>query len=285
MTKSPLPPASIGGALIITVAGIGAELSKKETPYVPTTPDEILAEAVRIKKAGAHVLHLHVRDRHGKPTLDKKIISPLIQKIREKTGLILQISTGGAIGDSDEARLGVLDCDVEMGSLTLGSVNFGKEVFSNPLPLIEKLAETMQRKKIRPELEIFDAAMAEVPGKLLKKGLLTKPLHFNIILGGPGWLAATVENLEFILKKLPEGSTWSASGVGAGQLPMIEYAVAHGGHARTGLEDNIYLSKGVLAKGNVELVEQVKELAKKYKRKIATINEAKIILGLSCSSM
>lgn len=264
--------------LIITVAAIGAELSKKNTPYVPTNPDEILEEACHIDAAGAHVLHLHVRDDNGVPTLDRKIIDPLIKKIRKKTKLILQISTGGAIGDTFESRIGTLECDVEMASLTLGSVNFGKEVFSNPAPLIEKLAETMQKKKIRPELEIFDAAMAEEATHLLKKGFLTKPLHFNIILGGPGWLAATTENLEFILKKLPEGSSWSVSGVGAGQLPMVEYAIAHGGHARTGLEDNIYLSKGVLAKGNVELVEQVKELAKKYQRRLATSTEARAIL-------
>ena len=205
-------------------------------------------------------------------------MGPLIQKIRAKTGLIIPISTGGAIGDSESARVGVLECNVEMASLTLGSINFGKEVFSNPRPLIEKLAETMNKKKIRPELEIFDAAMVEEAARLLKKGLLTKPLHFNIILGGPGWLAATVENLEFILRKLPAGSSWSASGVGAGQLPMIEYAIAHGGHARTGLEDNIYLSKGVMAKGNVELVEQVKTLAKKQKRPLATQGEARKIL-------
>ncbi|MDO8519350.1 MAG: 3-keto-5-aminohexanoate cleavage protein [Deltaproteobacteria bacterium] len=268
----------MGDPLIITVAGIGAELTKADTPYLPSNPDEILEEAVRIEKAGAQVFHLHVRDHQGRPTLDRAVIDPLIKKIRAKTKLILQISTGGAIGDREADRLGVLECNVEMASLTLGSVNFGKEVFENPLPLIEKLASAMKQKKIRPELEVFDAAMPETAAKLLKKGLLTEPLHFNIILGGPGWLAAKVENLEFILKKLPAGATWSASGVGAGQLPMIDYAISHGGHARTGLEDNIYLVKGVLAKGNVELVAQVKELAGKAQRRLATIDEARKIL-------
>ena len=136
----------------------------------------------------------------------------------------------------------------------------------------------MKKKKIIPELEIFDAGMMDTAKYLIEKKLLTPPYHFNIILGGPGWLSASVENLSFLVKKIPKHSTWSASGVGKHQLPMIEYAIKNGGHVRTGLEDNIYISKGVLAKGNVELVDQVLALAKKYKRKIATPGEVKKIL-------
>lgn len=266
--------------LIITVAGVGAELTKKNTPYLPITPDEIAGEAERVFKLGARVFHLHVRDDKGKPTCDPKRIEEIVQKIRKKTDLIIQVSTGAAIGDSLDDRLKTLDADVEMCSLTLGNVNFGREVFQNTPEIILAISEKMKKKKIKPEMEIFDAAMTEYASVLLKKGLISPPLHFNIILGGPGWLAATVENLECALKKLPKGSTWSASGIGQGQLPMIEYAVSHGGHVRTGLEDNIYIKKGVLAKGNAELVEQVLVLAKKYGRQIATPEEAREILGL-----
>ena len=266
--------------LIITVAGVGAELAKENTPYLPVTPDEIVAEAVLVFNLGARIFHLHVRDDAGKPTCNPNRIKSIVGRIRQQVPMIMQVSTGGAIGDTLDDRLKTLDAGPEMGSLTLGSVNFGNDVFVNTVPIITALAQKMLEKKIKPELEIFDAAMMEEASVLLKKGLIKSPLYINIILGGPGWLSATVENLEFILKKMPPRSSWSASGVGKGQLPMIEYAVLHGGHVRTGLEDNIYLSKGVLAKGNAELVEQVLDLARKHKRKIATPEEARKILGL-----
>lgn len=270
--------------LIITVAGIGAELTKKDTPYLPATPDEIIQEAIDIHQLGTQVFHLHVRDKNGKPTLEPSLVKKVIQGIRKKTKLIVQLSTGGEIHDSFKSRIKVLDTKPDMASLTLGSVNFGKDVFLNPIPLIEKLAKKMNQKKIVPELEIFDVGMVDCAYQLLDKKLISPPLHFNIILGGAGWLKATPQNLEFILKKLPPKSHWSASGVGKNQLPMIEYAIAHGGHVRTGLEDNIYLSKGVLAKGNGELVEQVLELTKKYKRRIATVEEARKILCQASAS-
>jgi len=267
--------------LIITVAGVGAELSKRDTPYLPDSPDKIIEEASRVAASGAAIFHLHVRDEKGRPTIDPKILRRVVKAIRQKTDLIVQISTGGSIGDLFADRLKTVVPGVEMASLTLGSVNFGNDVFLNPSPFIEKLAKKMGEKGIKPELEIFDSAMMEWAHRLLGKGLLAEPLHFNIILGGPGWLSATVENLEFILGKMPPNSSWSASGVGRGQLPMIEYAVSHGGHVRTGLEDNIFIRKGELAKGNVALVEQAAELARKVGRPIATPSEAAQILGIA----
>lgn len=266
--------------LIITVAGVGGELTKKQTPYLPATPLEIIQEARIIAKHGAHIFHLHVRDEKGDPTLDNRLLKKVVGAIKRETGLIVQISTGGAIHDLFEARVGTLNCGAEMGSLTLGSVNFGAEVFLNPRPLIERLAKKMLHKRIKPELEIFDVGMVEEAHRLIEKKLLVPPCHFNIVLGGPGWLPATVENLKFILKKLPHKSSWSASGIGKNQLPMIEYAVSHGGHVRTGLEDNIYVRKGVLAKGNAELVEQVLILAMRYRRPIASVRQARRLLGL-----
>ena len=232
-------------------------------------------------KLGAHVFHLHVRDKKGRPTINKKHISRLVAEIRKTTSLIIQVSTGGAITDSYKKRLATLETHVEMASLTLGSTNFGNDVFSNPLPFIEKLALAMKDKKIRPELEIFDVGMMNTAHKLIEKGLIEAPFHFNVILGGPGWLAASLENLEFILKKMPPYSTWSASGIGKHQFPMLDYAIEQGGHIRTGLEDNIYIQKGILAKGNAELVEQTLDLASKYQRRLATMEEARKILGIS----
>lgn len=267
--------------LIITVAGVGAELTKKHTPHLPITPDEIIASAMGVSQLGAQVFHLHVRDPKGEPTCDPKTLDQVIQGIRKKTPLIIQVSTGGDIHDTPDIRLGTLDASVDMGSLTLGSVNFGDEIFSNPRPLVKQLAQKMLQRKIRPELEIFEAGMVDESKYLINKGLIVPPFHFNIILGGPGWLAATVENLEFILKKLPAGSSWSAAGIGRFQKPLLEYAISHGGHVRTGLEDNIYASKGVLAKGNEELVEQVISSAQKYGRRLATFEETQQILGVN----
>lgn len=266
--------------LIITVAGVGAELTKKHTPHLPVSPDEIIASATGVAKLGAQVFHLHVRNEKGEPTCNPQILNQVIQGIHQKTSLLIQVSTGGSIHDTPDIRLGSLDAAVDMGSLTLGSVNFGDEIFSNPRPLVKQLAQKMLQRKIRPELEIFEAGMVDEAKYLINEGLIAPPFHFNIILGGPGWLAATVENLEFILKKLPKGSSWSAAGIGRFQKPLLEYAVSHGGHVRTGLEDNIYASKGVLAKGNEELVEQVLEMAKKHNRQLATIEETKKILGV-----
>lgn len=265
---------------ILTVAGIGAELSKKNTPYLPSTPEEILEEARAIDIHGTHILHLHVRDKKGRPTLDPKIIKPLVAQIRDNTDLIVQISTGGSIKDTFKARLGVLVPGVQMASLTLGSVNFGNEIFSNPLPFIEELAKIMLKKKIKPEMEIFDLSFVDTAHLLIQKKLIKPPYHFNIILGGPGWLAATEENLRLIVSRLPQPCTWSASGVGRHQKEMITWGLQQGGHIRTGLEDNIFTQKGILAKGNEELVRISIEIAKQQKRRLATTKEAKKLLSL-----
>jgi len=172
--------------LIITAAGVGAELTKKDTPYLPANPQEIINEAITISKMGVQIFHLHVRDGNEKPTLDPKIVGEVIAEIKNKTDLILQISTGGDVKDSFESRLSTLAQPISMASLTLGSINFGKNVFLNPLPLIEELAKTMKQKQIKPELEIFDVSMMDTFYTLVKKELLIPPYHFNIILGGPG---------------------------------------------------------------------------------------------------
>jgi len=158
--------------LIITVAGVGAELTKEDTSYLPITPDEIADEAERVFSLGARIFHLHVRDDQGKPTCNSDRIRLVVEKIREKTDLIVQVSTGGAIGDTIDDRVKTLDCGSEMGSLTLGSINFGEDIFLNTLPIIATLAEKMLENNIKPELEIFDVSMMETAHKLLKKGSL-----------------------------------------------------------------------------------------------------------------
>ncbi|MGB9599823.1 MAG: 3-keto-5-aminohexanoate cleavage protein [Myxococcota bacterium] len=266
--------------LIITVAAVGAETTRGQTPYLPITAEEIGEEAERIRDAGACMIHLHVRKEDGTPTQDKRVFERAIAEIRRRTDIIIQVSTGGAVWMTAEERAQPLELNPQMASLTVGTCNFQDEVFSNPFPLIRKLARMMNERDIIPEIEIFDVGFLDNVRLLIREGVLLPPLHFDFVMGVPGAMGADEQLLDFLISRLPEGSTWSVAGVGRYEFPMAELAIKKGGHVRVGLEDNIYLEKGVLAKGNVELVKKVVEMAEKMNRPIATLKEAKRILRL-----
>ncbi len=267
--------------LIITAAVVGAELTREDTPYLPLTPEEIAEEARRSVAAGASVVHIHARDREGGPTQKREVYREIIRRIRERCDPVIQVSTGGAVGMSAEERLEPVSLAPEMASLTAGTVNFGDEVFFNPRGLMVEFAEAMNKHGVKPEIEVFEAGMVANALWLERKGILVRPLHFDFVLGVPGAMPATHRNLVFLREALPEGSTWSAAGVGRHQLPMAAAAVLMGGHARVGLEDNIYYSKGELARGNAPLVERVVRLARELGREVADPGRARSILGLS----
>lgn len=269
--------------LIITCALVGAELTREQTPYLPLTPDEISGAAVEACHAGAAMLHLHVRDKDGHPTCSELVFKEVIRKIRQGCEAIIQVSTGGAVGDTDVDRFRPLEAAPEMASLTTGSVNFGKDVFLNPRPFVESLAKAMRSQGIKPEIEVFDAAMLETGMELAAKGLIPPPLHFDFVLGVPGGLAATERNLRFLVKGIPEGSTWSVAAMGRHQFGMLELAIKWGGHVRVGMEDNIYLEKGVLAKSNAELVSKVAGIAEVHGRDLATPDQARELLQIKKS--
>ncbi len=266
--------------LILTCALVGAELTRMETPYLPLSPDEIAESAFGAFEAGAQMVHLHVRDEAGKPTCSEQVFREVIQKIRRTCNLIIQVSTGGAIGDTELDRFRPLEAAPDMASLTTGSVNFGNEVFLNPRPFVENLARAMKEKGIKPEVEVFDAAMLETGIRLLEKGLIDAPLHIDLVLGVPGGLAAEERNLRFLVEGIPAGSTWSVAAVGRHQFPMAELAIKMGGHVRVGMEDNIHLEKGVLAKSNAELVAKAVEIARRHGRPLATPEQARKMLNL-----
>ncbi|MCX7944951.1 MAG: 3-keto-5-aminohexanoate cleavage protein [Deltaproteobacteria bacterium] len=266
--------------LIITVAAVGAETTREQTPYLPITAEEIGEEAKRVREAGACMIHLHVRKDDGTPTQDKEFFRRAIEEIRKRTDIIIQVSTGGAVWMTAEERAQPLELNPQMASLTVGTCNFGDEVFSNPFPLIRRLAQTMRERDIVPEIEIFDVGFIDNAKLLIKQGVLMPPLHFDFVMGVPGAMGADESLLDFLISRLPEDSTWSVAGIGRHEFSMAELAIKKGGHVRVGLEDNIYIEKGVLAKGNVELVEKVVEMAKKIGRPLATIEEAKKILRL-----
>lgn len=272
--------------VIITAALVGAELTREATPYLPLTPDQI-AEAARLAvEAGAAMIHLHVRDDQGRPTNSAARFKEVVQKVRERCRPvpIIQVSTGGAVGDSFESRVEPLEAKPDMASLNAGSVNFGDELFANPLPFIERLARIQKEKRIKPEIEIYDLAHVETAVRLMEQGLIVKPAHFQFVMGMKGGISATEENLKLFVSRIPPDSTWTVAGIGRYEFPMAELALKMGGHIRVGLEDNIYLEKGVLAKGSHDLVQKAVELAVRCGRSISSPKEARKILCLASVS-
>jgi 3-keto-5-aminohexanoate cleavage enzyme len=265
--------------LIITVAPTGSVPKKQQTPHVPTTTGEIVADAQRCENAGASILHIHTRDEQENPSDDPARFADVIDSLKGRTRLILQISTGGRAGVGLESRLQRLAVGGEMASLTTGSVNFPNSVYMNPPDLIEALAEEMQRLAIKPEIEVFDLAMLHNAIDLLQKGVLQAPLHVNFVMGLKGAMPARVEHLVHLVGFLPPGSTWCVSGVAAAQLSMAVHAILMGGHVRVGLEDNLYYERGVLAT-NVQLVERIVRIIRELGMEPATPAEARQIIGL-----
>lgn len=268
---------------IITVATTGAWPTKKETPYVPLKPQEIAEEVYNCWKAGAAIAHIHVRDEEGKASMNFENFAETVRLVRERCDIVLNLTTSGGFEVSDDNRMKpFVELRPEMASYDAGTMNWmHTTIFENSPQFLEKLGFKMQECQVKPELEIFDAGMVYNTLYYLKKGALQAPLHYQFCLGCPGGMAATVENLAFLKNLVPKGSTWSAFGVGAQQLSILFAAMALGATGvRVGMEDNVYYSKGVLAKSNVDFVERAKRLALEFGKEIATPDDARNILGL-----
>jgi len=268
--------------LIITAAICGAEVTKEQNKNVPYTIEEISNEAEMAYKSGASIIHLHVRYDDGTPTQDINRYKACIEEISKKCpDVIIQPSTGGAIGMSNEERLQPLNLNPEMATLDCGTCNFGgDDIFINTENTIIEFAKSMNNKGIKPELECFDKGMVDMALTLNNKAIIKSPMHFNFILGVPGAISANGQNLLFLVQSIPKNSTFTITGVGRNQFYMAAIAIAIGGHVRVGFEDNLYLSKGILANSNGELVEKVVRIANELGREIAKPDEARKILGL-----
>jgi len=266
--------------LIVTVAAVGAELMPSQTPHLPVTPEQLGATAARCREAGASMIHVHCRNDDGTNTSEPARFAQALAAIQASSDLIVQFTTGGAIGMSASERSAPLSLGPEMATLTCGTVNFGDDVFENSFPLMRGILGEMKRYGVRPELEIFDAGHIANAKRLAAEGLLTFPQHFDFVLGVPGGLDASVSHLIDLIRDLPPGCTWSVAGIGRDQLPLATVSVAMGGHVRVGLEDNIYYAKGRLA-SNEELVARVARIAGELGRPLATPDEARAILGLT----
>ncbi len=265
--------------LVITVAAVGAEVTKAHNPHLPVTPEEIALDAARCRQAGAAMVHVHGRLPDGTPTQSADVYAEIIKQVRARSDIIIQTSTGGAVGMTADERLQPVRLKPEMASLTTGTVNFGRDVFLNPPELIEHFARTMVESGVVPEIEAFDVGHIANALALVKQGLLTLPLHFDFVMGVPGGVAPTVRHLLHMAESLPEGCTWSVAGIGRAQLPLATVAIVMGGHVRVGLEDNLFYTKGVPAT-NEMLVARVVRIATELGREVASPAEARRILRI-----
>ncbi|MDD5333214.1 MAG: 3-keto-5-aminohexanoate cleavage protein [Rhodoferax sp.] len=266
--------------LIITAALTGAEVTRAQQPALPITPEEIAVAAEECVKAGAAMVHLHARHADGSPTQDKETYRQIIAAIRRRCDVIVQVSTGGAVGMTPQERLAPVTLAPEMATLSMGSVNFGDDVFMNHPADMEVFARAMQEMGVKPELEIFDSGMLSTASRWLKKGLLKSPLHVDFVLGLAGGMAGTPQALLYLTQQLPAGSSWSVAGIGPAQLPLGTLAILLGGHVRVGFEDNIYYRKGELASSNAQLVARMARISQELGREVATPSEARALLGL-----
>jgi 3-keto-5-aminohexanoate cleavage enzyme len=267
--------------LIVTVAGIGAEVTREQQPNLPITPDEIAADAAACRDAGASIYHLHVRDPRGVPTMDVATFEAALAAIRSATDLIVQFTSGGAVTDTEEDRIAPLELKPDMASLTTGTVNFGDEVFSNPLPLIRRFYERMLELGIVPEFEIFEVGMVTTAQRLYEELSAQHHQHYDFVLGVPGALPADSDVIDFLEARLPGSATWSATGIGKAHLPVTEKAIASGGHVRTGFEDVRYFAPGEPAEWNAQLIGRVAAMAREAGREIATPETTRNLLGLT----
>jgi 3-keto-5-aminohexanoate cleavage enzyme len=270
--------------LIITAAICGAEVTKEQNPNVPYTVEEIVREAKSAVDAGAAIVHLHVRHDDGTPTQSRDRFQECEEAIyKECPNVILIPSTGGAVGMSPEERLQSTDTTPlpEMATLDCGTCNFGDEIFDNTMPTMRAFGKRMMERGIKPEYECFEMGHLDTILTMARKGQVPgAPMQFNFVLGVPGCTPATVDNLCWLVKNIPAGSTWTATGIGRYAFQLAAPAIVMGGNVRVGFEDNLYLERGVLAKSNGELVDKVVRMAKLLGRQVATSDEAREILSL-----
>ena len=273
----------LSGKTIITVAPTGAWPSKKDNPAIPLTPQEIADDVYDCWQGGAAVAHLHMRDDQGIGTMDEEKFRETVELIRERCDIVLNLTTSGELNASDEKRMAHLQAlKPELGSYDAGSMNWAHTaVFLNPPNFLEKLGQTMIDSGVKPEIEIFDPGMMYNSFYYIKKGIIKEPAHYQFVLGAPGGIGATIENLVFLKGLLPENSTWSAFGIGKSATPIMLTTIALNGHLRVGMEDNVYYSKGVLADSNRQFVEKAVRLVREADKEPATPDEARKILGLT----
>jgi 3-keto-5-aminohexanoate cleavage enzyme len=267
---------------LVTVAPTGAESAKADVPALPVTLDELVTTARECEGIGASVIHVHIRDAAARPTLDLGLLRETVAALREGTDLVVQLSTGGAVADPEADRLRVLDAAPDMASCTMGTVNFGDGVFLNRWEFIVELHTRMRERGIVPEYEIFDLGQLTTLSRLLDKHGLPAGghVHVDLVMGVPGGMPGTADALVACLRDLPEGATFSATGIGRTTLPVMLASLSAGGHLRVGLEDTLTYAKGQPVESNMQLVARAVSFAHLAQRPPATPDQARELLGI-----
>ncbi len=266
--------------MIITCAITGAETTKKQQPALPVTPEELAAAAAEACEAGASIVHLHARNDDGSPTADIKVFKKAIDLIRAKSDVVIEITTGGAVGMTPEERIAPVALKPDMASLDCGTVNFGDEYIVNTLPIMRQFASEMNRHGVRPTLECFDVSHVQSSHILIKEGLIKPPYHYGFVMAVPAALSMSVKTLSYMIDQMPAESYFTVMGIGRAHIPGICGAIASGGFIRVGFEDNIYYSKGRLAKSNAEFVERAVRFSKEAGLEIAKPSDVRELFKL-----
>lgn len=281
--------------LIITAAITGGEyVSRKDTPYVPKTVDEVVEEVVKSVEAGASIVHLHAKNPEtgeaysGDPN---PVLKEYIERIRERIDVVINVTTGGGrVGNPPEVwdRLVKEKCRLgeEMMSLNMGTINRWADhptgdVFLNTVPMIERWCGYMREAGVKPEHEVYDTGMINTCRQIAEKKIVPEPLHIQFVMVGRTGFLPTMKSLVYSLDQIPLTWTWSVCALGRNEIPMCTAAMIQGGHVRVGFEDNIFLRKGELAKSNVDLVKKMANISKELDRPIADPSETRKILGLN----
>ncbi|TFG05803.1 MAG: 3-keto-5-aminohexanoate cleavage protein [Promethearchaeota archaeon] len=271
--------------LIITVAPTGSLTTKEQLPWIPVTPREIATAALESYKAGAAVVHIHVRDPEtGKAVQDLELYRETMEYIRAESDIIICTTTGGGatLGVDPLGRVVSLSLKPEMASLNCGSMNFGNAIFQNPPALIKTFAEKMKAQEVKAELEVYE--IGHIANVKQVADLLDPPFRFNFVMGVNGGIPGTIENLLFmrdtVFQMYGAESLWMVTAIGRYETPLCTHAILLGGDIRVGFEDNIYYSKGIKAKNNAQLVERMVRIAGEVGREVATPQEARQILQI-----
>ncbi len=283
---------ALGDKVIITCAVTGAVTTKKQCAAIPYTAVEVAEECRRAYEAGASVVHVHGRADDGQPSYNSEVFEAYKREISARCPVIINFSTG-AIGLSKEQRIAhILATKPHIGALNMGSMNYAKYsakrkefvfsfVFANPFDEIVYYLKSMNEVGVRPECECFDSGHVASLDLLVDMGLMTTPIDVNLVLGVNGGMPATPDHLSFMANHLPKGAVWKTTPISQATWPLTAMALGMGGNVRVGLEDNFYLPSGQMVSSNGELVGHAAKMAVDAGRAIATVDEAKQILGIS----
>lgn len=272
--------------VIVTAALTGGIHGKDSTPYLPEQPHEIIPAALEAAAAGAAVVHIHARSPEGKPTADTRIYKEILDGIRSKSDVIVQLTTGAGLGVPVAERMKIIELAPEMASLNVDNCVFlfkNQEFFyQNFRSEIEQFAKRMLELDVKPEIECYNYTSIDEVENLIRKGLLKKPYYINCVMNIPaqGAIRGTPKNLLMMVERLPADSIFNVCATGATQLPLTNMSVILGGQCRVGLEDNIYYRKGVLATSSAQLVERSIRIIKELELEVATPDEAREMLGI-----